>query len=249
MEKQQVLDVIFQRKSIRKFKPKPIPRKIIEKIVEAGQRAPTACGMQAYSFILVTDKKIREEIFEAIGKQKCMEEAPTWIIVCADLARQLKLFEILGVKTKFGEASKLVSTVIDASLTVENMVIAADALGLGSVCIGSIWDSMKRIAEILKFPRHVLPIVLLCLGYPDESPPTRPRWPLKAVTHENSYQMPSEKLMKEYYENANKQLVKMQYFPKNVSSWTEHWQRKFKPEGMVEWEKKIRKDLQELGFL
>jgi len=249
MKNDQILSVVFQRRSIRKFKSRPVPRNIIEKIVEAGQRAPTACGMQAYSFILVTDSKIRDQIFQAIGRQKCMEKAPVWIIVCADLARQLKLFKMLGIKAEYGKVSKLLSTVIDASLTIENIIIAAEALGLGSVCIGSVWSSMKKVAEILRLPRNVLPIVLVCLGYPNESPPSRPRWPLQAVLHENFYRMPSKELMKEYYEKSNSQLVKMKYFPRNISSWAEHWQRKFEPKGMLEWEKKVREDLQDLGFL
>jgi nitroreductase len=243
------LDYIFQRKSIRKFKKKRVPRKLINKIVEAGQRAPTGCGMQTYSFILITDDKIREEIYKSIGKQKCMGEAPTWIIVCADMARQLKLFEVLGVKTEMGPLSKFVPAVVDAALVAENMVIAAEMLGLGSVFIGSVWEAMKKIAEILGLPRNVLPIVLVCLGYQDESPPLRPRWPLEAVLHENKYKMPTKALMMSYYEKANKQLVEMKYFPKGVHNWAEHWQRKFPPQEMKEWEENLRRDLKALGFM
>ena len=243
------LDYIFQRKSIRKFKKKRVPRKLINKIVEAGQRAPTGCGMQTYSFILITDDKIREEIYKSIGKQKCMGEAPTWIIVCADMARQLKLFEVLGVKTEMGPLSKFVPAVVDAALVAENIVIAAEMLGLGSVFIGSVWEAMKKIADILGLPKNVLPIVLVCLGYQDESPPLRPRWPLEAVLHENNYKMPSKTLMMSYYEKANKQLVEMKYFPKGVHNWAEHWQRKFPQQEMKEWEENLRRDLKALGFM
>jgi nitroreductase len=244
----QVLNFILQRRSIRKFKPKKIPQELINLIVEAGQRAPTACGMQTYSFIHVKDRKIRQAIFEAIGKQECMEQAPVWIIICADMARQLELFQILGVKTEFGELGKLVPSVIDATLAAENMVLAAEVLGLGSVFIGTVWEAIKRIAEILKLPPNVLPILLLCLGYPDENPPIRPRWPLEAVLHENFYKMPSKELMKQYYDEANKRLVEMRYFRGNVQNWAEHWQRKFPLNEMKKWEENLRKDLRELGF-
>jgi nitroreductase len=243
------LEYIFQRRSIRKFKPKPVPRELIKKIVEAGQRAPTACGMQAYSFILITDSKLREEIYKAIGKQKCMEEAPAWIIVCADMARQLRLFQVLGVKTEMSPLSKFVPAVVDAALVAENMVIAAEMLGLGSVFIGSVWEAMEKIAGFLGLPEDVLPLVLVCLGYPDESPPLRPRWPLEAVLHENKYKMPSKALMLDYYKKANKQLADMDYFPKGVHSWAEHWQRKFPIKEMKEWEENLRRDLKALGFM
>jgi nitroreductase len=247
--KNPTLETIFNHRSIREFRAKKVPRKLINQIVEAGQRAPTACGMQTYSFVLITDPKVREKLFEVIGRQKCMEQAPAWIVVCADVARQLELFKILRVKTDFGPLGKLVPSVIDASLAAQNMMLAAESLGLGTVFIGSIWDVMKKVAEILQVPKDVLPMLLLCIGYPDEMPPTRPRWPLKAVLHENCYTMPSRKLMEQYYRKANKELVEMQYFSKGVESWAEHWQRKFPKEGVGRWEAILEQDLTELGFL
>jgi hypothetical protein len=205
--------------------------------------------MQTYSFVLVTDSNLRKEVFKAVGRQKCMEQAPTWIIVCADMARQLELFKLLKVKARFGPLGKFVPSVIDAALAAQNMVLAAESLGLGTVFIGSIWNAMKKVAEILKVPKDVLPVIILCVGYPDEAPPKRPRWPLRAVLHENRYVMPSENVMKEYYAKANKELAEMNYFSKGVKNWAQHWQRKFDPAGVKEWEEILRKDLQETGFL
>lgn len=117
------LNTLLNRKSIRKYRQGPVPRELINKIVEAGQRAPTACGMQAYSFILITDNKLREEICKIIGKQGCMEEAPVWMIVCADMARQLKLFEVLGIKTELGPLGKFVPSMVDAALVAEKRAL------------------------------------------------------------------------------------------------------------------------------
>ncbi len=244
-----VLDVIHSHRSIRKFRNKKILRGLINKIVEAGQRAPSACGMQTYSFVLITDSSVREKLAKAIGRQKCMEQAPAWIVICADMARQLELFKILNVKTDFGPLGKFIPSVIDASLAAENMMLAAESLGLGTVFIGSIWDVMKKVADILQAPKNVLPMLLLCLGYPDEEPPKRPRWPLKAVLHENCYAMPSQELMMQYYRKANEELVEMDYFRKDVRNWAEHWQRKFPVTGNRKWEATLRRDLIDLGFL
>ncbi len=247
--KNPTLETIFQRRSIRKFKRKQISQKIINRIVEAGQRAPTACGMQTYSFILITDKQVRKKISDSIGEQKCMKQAPLWIVICADMARQLQLFKLLKIRTEFGPLSMFLPAVIDAALAAENMVIAADALGLGSVFIGSVWDNLKEVAKVLKLPRNALPIVLICLGYPDEAPPTRPRWSPKDVLHENEYKMPSKEVMRKYYMEANQQLVGMQYFSRGVHNWAEHWQKKFMLDEMNKWEEQLRKDLRELGFI
>jgi nitroreductase len=205
--------------------------------------------MQTYSFVLITDNGLREQIYKLIGKQGCMEQAPVWIIVCADMARQLKLFEVLGVKTEMGPLGKFIPSVVDAALVAENMVIAAEALGLGSVFIGSVWEALKKIADLLGLPKNVLPLVLVCLGYPSESPPLRPRWPLKAVLHENKYEMPPETLMRDYYEKANKELLEMGYFRKGIQNWAEHWQAKFPPQETKQWEENLKRDLKALGFM
>jgi len=247
--KNPTLDTILSRRSIRKFKRKQIHRELINQIVEAGQRAPTACGMQTYSFILITDEKLREEIYKLIGKQRCMAEAPVWILVCADMSRQMKLFKVLGIKTAMGPLGKFIPSIIDASIVAENMVIAAEAYGLGSVFIGSIWEALKKIADLFILPKEVMPVVLMCMGYPDEAPPLRPRWPLKAVLHENRYEMPSEALMRDYYEKANKELVEMGYFRKGIDSWAEHWQHKFPVQDMKRWEENLKRDLKEFGFI
>jgi nitroreductase len=247
----QVADLkpIIERRSVRKFERKPVSKIVLEKLVEAGQRAPSNCGVQPYSLIVVDDDEKRELIFDAIGRQECMEEAPVWIIVCCDWARPLKLFEMLEVDIKLGQICKLILGVIDATLVAENVVTAAEIMDLGSVFVGSLWKSPRRIAQILQLPANVLPILLLCIGYPSERPPKRPRWPLKAVMHENRYLMPDGRMIRNYYREANRTLLEMNYFKKDVHSWAEHWSRKFKKKDMALWERKLRKELKKMGFL
>jgi len=243
------LKPLVERKSIRKFKRKPVSKRILEKLVKAGQRAPSNCGVQPYSVIIVDDDEKRERIFDAIGRQGCMEEAPVWITICCDWARPLKLFEMLEVDTELGQIYRLILGIIDATLVAENIVTAAEIMGLASVFVGSVWKSPRRIARILRLPANVLPILLLCIGYPSESPPKRPRWPLKAVMHENGYIMPDERMMRKYYREANRTLLEMNYFRKGVHSWAEHWSRKFKKEDMARWEINLREELKKMGFL
>ena len=243
------LKPIVERKSIRKFERKPVSKKILEKLVEAGQRAPSNCGVQPYSLIVVDDDEKRELIFDAIGRQGCMEEAPVWIIICCDWARPLKLFEMLGVDTELGQTYRLVLGIIDATLVAMNIVTAAEIMGLGSVFVGSVWRSPRRTAQILELPANVLPILLLCIGYSSEIPPKRPRWPLKAVMHKNRYIMPDERMMRNYYRGANRSLLEMNYFKKGVHSWAEHWSGKFNKKDMALYERNLRESLKKMGFL
>ena len=230
-----ILKTIFERKSIRKFKSKKVSRETIEQIVRAGQRAPTACRMETYSFVVISDSHKKRQILQAIARhvqtREFMEEASLWIMICTDFARQLKLLDVLGIKNEFGEVSKFILGVIDAALAAENMVLAAEALGLGSCFVGNVWTAPISIAEILNLPKNVLPIVLLCVGYPNETPSPRPRWPLEAVLHENEYEMASEQLMRDY------------------SRTRENWKPTYPYKLSKEVEQKIRKDIKKLGFI
>jgi nitroreductase len=230
-----ILNAILNRKSIRKFLPKKVSKENIRKIVMAGQRAPTACRMETYSFILVNDPQTRRKIMDATvshgSTRKFMMEAPLWFMICVDYARQFRLNETLGVDARFEKMSKLVLGLVDAALAAENMVIAAEALGLGSCFVGSVWTAPKRVAEILNIPKNVFPFLLLCIGYPDETPTIRARWPIEAVLHENVYKYPAKDVVLDH--------------AKTRESWETSSPYRLR-EGV---EKDIIKSLVELGFL
>jgi len=240
---------LLNRKSIRRFKDRPVPRDIVEKIVRAGQNAPTGGGQQAYSFILISNNRKKRSIMQAIGRQGFMEEAPLWLMICVDWARFYRLCDALELDIEYGPLTQLYRGVMDAMLAAENMVIAAETLGLGSVFNGGVRNGLTKLAEILKLPRNVLPVVLLCIGYPDEEPPTRPRWPLEVVLHENEYKMPTDQQIRDYYEEANRRMTEMGYFTGRTSSLADHWSRRF-PRSLVEnTETKLIHQLRELNFI
>jgi nitroreductase len=249
MNQTSIIDTMLERKSIRHFEDRMVQRDLIEQIVRAGQRAPTGGNMQLYSFVLISDPEKKKQISQAIGSQKCMQEAPVWIMVCVDWHRHIKFLKHLGIETNWRPVEKLWRGIICAILAAENMVLAAEAFGLGSVFVGDPRSATVRIARILKMPDDVLPVVLLCIGYPAEDPPKRPRWPVEAVLHENEYEPVSEQLIKDYYEAANKRLVEMNYFQKGISSWAEHLEKRFPSNQKRVLEEILRRDLRELGFL
>jgi nitroreductase len=240
---------LLNRRSIRRFKERPVPKEMVEKIVKAGQNAPTGGGQQAYSFILVSDEGKKRSIMQAIGRQAFMEEAPLWLMICIDWARFYRLCEELDLEIEYGPLTQFYRGVMDAMLAAENMVIAAEDLGLGSVFNGGVRNGLTKLSEILKLPKNVLPVLLLCIGYPDEEPPTRPRWPVEVVLHENEYRMPSDQQIKDYYEESNRRMTEMGYFTGRASSLADHWRRRF-PRSLVEnTEVKLRDQLMELNFL
>lgn len=215
----------------------------------AGQRAPTSCGVQFYSFIEVDDMRKRREIVELIGRNRALESAPTWIFVCCDAARPTMMFEVLKIDCYLGDVTRLIHSLIDASLAAENMIVAAESLGLGSVFTIYHWKALGEISRLLSLPVGVFPILLLCIGYPDETPPLRPRWSTNIVHHRNKYRLPTREAMLRDYARSNQSLARMDYFIGDVCNLAQHWQKKFLKKQMVVREKKLRMELQRLGFL
>ena len=136
----QLLQIVFDRKSIRDFKTTSVAGDVAEKIVAIGQRAPSACNLQTYSVIWVKDAKLKEKVSNACFVPKAVRKAPLLFVICADIRRLAKALDHLGhdhcLKHGQGYAVKLMS-IVDAVLVAENMTIAAECYGLGSIFIGS----------------------------------------------------------------------------------------------------------------
>jgi len=244
-----MLRPILERRSVRRFTKRAVPENLLRIIARAGQRAPTSCGTQFYSFIEIRDARKRRAIISLLGRNQTLESAPVWVFICCDVARPLTMFKALKLDCHLGEVTGLLHSVVDASLSAQNMVTAAENLGLGSVFTIYHWKALREISRLLKLPNRTLPLLLLCIGYPDERPPLRPRWDLDLVLHKNEYASPTKKAILSNYRRANRTLVQMKYFRPDIQSLDENWQRKFATEEMTLREKKLRMELQRRGFL
>jgi len=243
------LNRILERRSIRRFANRPVSQKTFKTILRAGQRAPTSCGTQSYSFIEVRSMTKRIAITELVGETQALQSAPIWLFVCCDAARPMKIFETLKIDCHLGEVTRLVHSLIDTSLAAENIVIASESLGLASVFTIYHWKVLGEIAGLLHLPANVLPLLLLCIGYPAEKPPLRPRWRTEIVFHVDRYRLPAKGTILRQYNKSNTSLVRMGYFSKGVETLAQHWQRKFSTKDMILRERKLRRELKRLGFL
>jgi nitroreductase len=236
------------------FKSTPVTEADIRKIVEAGQRAPSACNLQTYTIIWIKDTRKRHQVVDACGVPKLT--APVVLVICADLRRLAKTLDSLDydhcLKHGYGHALKLLS-IVDAALAAENMTIAAEGYGLGSLFIGSALANQK-LTKILKLPKGVLPLTLLCIGHPEEEPPTRPRLPLSFILQTNEYQDPSPEEIKSFLKYMNHILDKEGYYQKYANrkptyQYTDHIKRKTNPESFKEQDKEVEKVMKKTGFL
>ncbi len=186
------------------------------KIVEIGQRAPTACNLQTYSILWVRDAELREKVLDACGISGSIREAPVVFVICADVRRLSKVLDFLDYdhcfKHGYGYSTKLMS-IMDACFVAENMTMASECLGLGSVFVGSALAN-DEVIKMLTLPKGVLPLTLLCVGYPDEQPPTRPRWPLSSVLLIDQYQDLSKHEKEAFLKHMDQELAEEEYYQK-----------------------------------
>ena len=187
-----VIDCLMNHRSIRKFKSQPVEPEKLDLILRAGVRAATAGNLQHYSLIVVDDDE----------KKRALEDDPTlesstMIVAVVDTYRLKRWFELNDAPFYFNQACNLFIGFWDAIIALQNIVIAAESLGLGTVYFGEILS--KDLNQILGTPEYVFPAGLVAIGYPDEAPDLRPRLPLEAVVHRNGYRVPSDGEIMTFY--------------------------------------------------
>lgn len=223
------LDGLMHRKSIRVFTDQKPSNDVLIAIVRAGQQAPFAA--QLGSLLLRRDQK------------RNPFAAPLLFTVCVDVHRMEAILAKRGWKRVMCDAATLLLGIQDACYLAQNMVIAAESLGLGSCYLGAAPFQASKIIEEYSLPDRVLPIVQLAMGYPAEDPPVRPRYPLEFTLFEDRYpalgeaevmqamdQMDAGYLAQDYYRKRDARLPladdREEAYTYDDYSWTEHISRK-----------------------
>ncbi len=223
-----VIEAMLHRKSVRKYTDQKPSDEVIETVVRAGQQAPFAA--QLCSLLLT--------------RKKAPFRAPLWFTICVDMHRMELIMARRGWTTVSSNLSVLVLGIQDAALMAENMVIAAESLGMGSCFLGSTPYRARQIRKRYKLPRRVLPLVELVMGYPAEDCPVRPRYPLEFTLFEDEYPEITDEMLDEamkvmdegylaqdYYRRLRARIKlevdKPETFTYDDYSWTEHISRKW----------------------
>lgn len=191
----EVIELLMQHRSIRKFKDDPIPDDTLATIIQAAQMASTSSNVQAYSVIAIKDRKTREQLMRLSGNQQYVLESPVFLVWCADLYRLSKASDKHAATGQGEQGDSYADTVenlliatIDTALAAQNAVVAAESLGYGIVYIGGLRNQIQEVAELLELPELVYPLFGMCIGVPDQQPLSRPRLPLEGVLHTDKYQ-------------------------------------------------------------
>lgn len=187
-----VFEAIRNRRSIRHYKNDPVDEKTVNAVLEAAHWAPSWSNMQCWRFIVVHDPRIKGEISETLVKvmvdnewvenaaASSVRQAPVLIVLCAELGKAG--FRSDGrPTTDKGEYWFM----FDVALAMENLVLAAHALGLGTVIVGG-FDAGK-VAKILEVPAGFAVVTMTPLGFPDHKGQISPRKELSEVLYREKY--------------------------------------------------------------
>ncbi|HEX9901745.1 MAG TPA: nitroreductase family protein [Acidobacteriota bacterium] len=169
-----VLEAIRKRKSIRKYKPDPVPDEVLGRVLEAARLAPSGKNLQPWKFIIVRSAETKERLARASANQTFLAGAPLIIAACGFPE---------ACYAKMGRTMK--SWPVDVSCAVEHLMLQAAAEGLGTCWIGAFEE--EAVKEILGVPQEVRVLALTPLGYPAEDPPSRGRKSMPEIVSDEKY--------------------------------------------------------------
>ena len=167
------LETIMTRTSVRAYTDQPVEDEKIELMLRAGMAAPTAVNKQPWAFVVVRSREQLDRLKEANPYARMLESAQLAIVVCGDMSKAIE-----GPMQSYW--------IQDASAATENILLAAHALGLGAVWTG-VYPNPERVApvsEALSLPSHVVPLCVIPMGYPAESPQPKDKWKPENVHYE-----------------------------------------------------------------
>ena len=163
---------IMTRTSIRQYTDEPVSKADIETMLRAGMAAPTAVNKQPWHFVAVTDKT---KLAELAGRRGIIKQAGVAIVVCGNLDKAMQ-----GPAQAFW--------IQDCSAATENILLAANALGLGAVWTGCypMDDRVAEVSKVLKLPETIVPLCVIVIGHPAEQPKPKDKWKPENVSY-NEY--------------------------------------------------------------
>ncbi|MBY8987235.1 MAG: nitroreductase family protein [Candidatus Lokiarchaeota archaeon] len=253
----QTLELIKNRRTIRAYDPKPLSQEEVDTIIHGAMRAPTAGNMMMYSIIQVSDQELKDKLVKTCDNQPLIAKAPLVLLFLADVQRWWDYFKVSKVEEKCNtigkefqtpQESDLLLACCDALIAAQNSVIAAEALGIGSCYIGDIMENYEIHREMFNLPRWVFPITLLCYGHPkgDKNKiPLTTRFPRKLIQFTNQYSRLSKHDFEDMLKNDPRRIIvkeaenmgQQMYFGKLGAEFTVEMRRSVKA-ALNEWLKK-----------
>lgn len=221
-----VKESLLERTSVRRYEREAIPAETMDFIYRAVENTPTSYNGQQFSVIDIDNQDLKVQLYELTG-QKQIKTCNRLLIFCSDYNKITRLAERKGLDVPdFTDTMDGVMIgVIDASLAMMSAVVAAEAAGLGSNCIGYLRTvDPAKVAEMLRLPKGVFVVCGLALGVPREHPDLKPKQPASLVFHHNEYRQDTEKMVDELeaYDDLIKQYNRTRSGGTTENDWVAH---------------------------
>ncbi len=213
------IDLLMTRKSVRVYTDQPVLPAEKDTILQAAMRAPTAGNMMLYSIIEVEDQALKDQLAETCDHQPFIARAPYVLLFLADYQRWYDYYLAGGVPAicaekgipmRCPEEGDLLLACCDTLIAAHAAVVAAEALGIGSCYIGDILERFEIHREMFNLPQYVLPVTLVCFGYPTPEQAARkqtPRFAPEFIVHKNQYQRLDLSALAQLMQPRNNQLA------------------------------------------
>ncbi len=199
----QVVECLMNHRSVRKYSDKSIEPEVLTTILKAGSRAATGGNLQLYTMLVIDEKDMLETLDEAleapfIERSNC----PVAIIALADQYRVRRWLQAHTDREVLNHRPyNFFMAMWDSLIALQNIVVAAESLGLGTCYLGS--GVELDVQELFGAPEYVFPAGLVCLGYPGTLPELSMRLPMEAVIHRNRYHRPTADDIHHWYEKRD----------------------------------------------
>jgi nitroreductase len=245
------MNSIFTHRTIRKYKSNLIENEKLERIFTAASRASTTGNMQVYSIVATQNQEIKKQLWECHFKQNMVLDAPIILTFCADFNRFNKWCKQRNANPGYDNFLSFYTASIDALLAAQNAAIQAETEGLGICYLGTTTYNAKKIIDILKLPKGVVPVTTMVVGYADENPNLTDRLPVNALIHNDVYNDYSETEIDEIYAEKEaleftKELLKINNTETLAQIFTD---KRYTKKDNVFFSKEFLKVIEEQGFM
>ncbi len=244
----ETIATMLDHRSVRSYKPDPVPPGALESMIAAAQSAATSSNMQWWSAVAVTDPAKKKVLAEIAGGQKHIEQCPLFIAWIADMSRNQRISN--ATKTPFETMPWLETFMvasIDAALAAQNAVVAAESMGLRTVYIGAMRNDPIRVADLLGLPPQAVVVFGLCVGYATEKGEgeVKPRLPQSVVLHTERYDASREALRAAYDAEMSKFSARHEL---QAATWTQRVLNRLGPIKAMNGRETLRAALAKMGF-
>jgi nitroreductase len=243
-----VIDLMLRHRSVRNYLDRPLPDGALESLIAAGQSASTSSNMQAVSVVAVTDPARRTRLSQAASGQAFVAQAPVILCFVADQARATRVGDATGQDLwAIPLVDNFLAAAIDAAIFAQNVILAAQSMGLAGCYIGNLRNDPEFIAQHLALPPKAVVVFGLALGF--AAPPVtaiRPRLPQQVVLHRETYSTAGEDRALAAYDQIFEAHEVAQGRPRET--WTARHAARFASKSYLDGRINLRAVLERLGF-